>query len=154
MKLGSTIFLRGVVTLIGILVLAICVIALPAGIMSDETGLYRPLLAALYIPAIPFFYALYQTLRLLSYIDRNVAFSELSVIALKNIKYCGAIIGLIFTAGLPYIYVVADKDDAPGVLVLGMVIAGASYVVAVFATVLQKLLQSAIAIKSENDLTV
>jgi hypothetical protein len=40
------------------------------------------------------------------------------------------------------------------VIAIGLVIVGASVAVAVFAAVLQRLLENAIAIKSENDLTV
>jgi len=55
---------------------------------------------------------------------------------------------------LPYIYLVADRDDAPGVMLLGLVFTCAPIVIAVFAAVLQTLLHHAIQIKSENDLTV
>lgn len=154
MKRGSTIFLRIVIFLIGMGVLALCIFALPAGISSDQTGDYRPILIGMYVPAIPFFIALYQTLKLLSYIDKNKAFSSLSVKALKNIKYCAITISALYAAGMPYIYIVAEKDDAPGAIVIGLVIIFASIVIAVFAAVLQQLLQNAIAIKSENDLTV
>ena len=41
-----------------------------------------------------------------------------------------------------------------GSALIGMVVIGASLVIAVFAAVLQRLLQEAIDIKSENDLTV
>ena len=79
MDRSSTLFLRFVVSIIGIAVLALCIFALPAGISSDKTGMYRPILLGMYVPAIPFFAALYQALKLLSYIDKNKAFSELSV---------------------------------------------------------------------------
>ncbi len=154
MKLGPTIFLRGVVLLLGLVVLALCLFALPAGIMSDNVGYYRPILFGLYVPAIPFFVALFQTLKLLDYIDKSKAFSQGSVTALTVIKRCAIVISALFAAGLPYIYSVADRDDAPGVMAIGLVITFASMVVAVFAAVMQKVLQDAIAIKTENDLTV
>jgi len=44
-------------------------------------------------------------------------------------------------------------DDAPGILI-GLVVMFASLVVAVFAAVLQRLLQDAIDMKEENDLIV
>src|SRR3989338_10676245 len=154
MKQGSTLFLKGVIFLIGAGVLALCLFVLPIGIRAEDAGGYRPILLGLYVPAIPFFIALYQALKLLGYIDSNTAFSELSVQALKNIKYCAIIISALFAAGMPYIFYAADKDDAPGVVVIGFVIIAASIVIAVFAAVLQKLLQSGIDIKSENDLTV
>ncbi|MNL82789.1 hypothetical protein D3C87_2102590 [compost metagenome] len=55
---------------------------------------------------------------------------------------------------MPLFYLLGEKDDAPGIIVIGMVIVFASMVIAVFAAVLQKLLNEAIDIKSENDLTV
>ena len=48
----------------------------------------------------------------------------------------------------------AEMDDAPGIILIGMVVIFASMVIAVFAAVLQRLLQEAIDIKSENDLIV
>ncbi|SFB51709.1 Protein of unknown function [Cohnella sp. OV330] len=150
--------LRAVVFLIGIAILALCVIGLPS--TFDETAAhyskldYLPIYIFMYASAIPFFAALVQSLRLLSYIDKNTAFSELSVKALKIIKYCGVAIGILYAACLPFLFQIADKDDAPGVLAIGLVVAFASFVIAVFAAVLQKLLQNAIDIKSENDLTI
>ena len=154
MKRGSTIFLRGVIATIAVGVLALCVVALPAGIGSDNTGYYRPILLGLYVPAIPFFFALYQSLKLLDLIDRNSAFTNAATAALKKIKYCALAISGLFILGMPYIYYAADRDDAPGVVLIGLIIVGASFVIATFAAVLQKVLQNAIDIKAENDLTV
>ena len=154
MKRSSTLFLKGFVLLLGAVVLILCVFVLPPTIGTIEAGGYDPILLGMYMPAIPFFIALYQTLKLLSYIDKGRAFSDLSVRALKNIKYCAITISGLYAAGMPYIFYVADKDDAPGVVALGSVIIFASIVIAVFAAVLQKLLQDALDIKSENDLTV
>ncbi len=154
MKKGTTFFLRAVIYLIGVGVLGLCLFALPFGIMSDQTGYYRPILIGMYIPAIPFFLALIQSLKLLGYIDKNTAFSQLSVKALGKIKYCGLAISGLYTLGMPYIFYAGDRDDAPGVVAIGFIIIFASLVVAVFAGLLQKLLQNAIKIKEENDLTV
>ena len=156
MKRGSTIVLRGVVILIGLIILAICVLGLPRAIDAELSGDfdYGPIFIGLYIPAIPFFIAIQQTLKLLDYIDKNKAFSELSVKALNTIKYCALAISGLFALGMPYIFYVADRDDAPGVAALGFVIIGASFVIATAAAVLQKLVQNAVDIKSENDLTV
>jgi hypothetical protein len=154
MERGSTIFLRGVIFLLAMAVLALCMFVLPRIIGSIDVTGYDPILLGMYVTAIPFFIALYQTLKLLNYIDTNKAFSPLSVKALKNIKYCAIIISAWYTVGMPYIFYVADQDDAPGVVAIGLVIIFASFVIAVFAAVLQRLLQNAIAIKTENDLTV
>lgn len=160
MKLGSTNFLRLVIFLVGIVVLALCIFALPAmwkggsaefPMASQEIFL---IMIGLYATAVPFYVALWQTLKLLKYIDRNTAFSDLSVKALRNIKYCASIIAVLYIGGVPLLFPIADADDAPGLLIIGAAIACAPIVVAVFSAVLQKLLQNAIDIKSENDLTV
>lgn len=154
MKRGSTLFLKGVIFIIGGIVLALCIYVLPRTIGSIDMGGYDPILMGMYVPAIPFFIALYQALRLLSFIDKNNAFSDLSVKALKYIKYCAMTISVLYIAGMPYIVYVADQDDAPGVVAIGLVIIFASCVIATFAAVLQKLLQNVLDIKSENELTV
>jgi hypothetical protein len=162
MKKGSTIFLRAAVLAIGAVVLALCVFALPAmwmAVGSDEeysavAYAFYGILLAMYVAAVPFFYALYQALKLLSYIDKNKAFSLLSVKALKRIAYCALVISVIFAASEPFFYVWAQHDDAPGLIIICMIFVGASLVIAVFAAVLQRLLREAIKMKSENDLTV
>jgi hypothetical protein len=157
---GETFFLKFVLVLMGLPVLALCVFLLPglseyvAEIISGFSYMKYLFLIGMYATAIVFFFALYQTLKLLTYIDKNKAFSELSVSALKNIKYCAIAISILYVAELPIIYLIADADDAPGVMLIGLVITFASMVIAVFAAVLQKLLKHAIDIKSENDLTV
>lgn len=154
MNQSSTLFLKFVVVLIGLLVLGLCIFVLPVGISTDQTGEYKNILLGLYVPAIPFFIALYQAIKLLDYIEKNQAFTELSVRALKNIKYCAMIISILFASGMPYIYYVADRDDAPGVVAIGLIIIFASFVIAIAAALFQKLFQNAVDIKSENDLTV
>ncbi|UYO06651.1 DUF2975 domain-containing protein [Paenibacillus sp. PSB04] len=160
MKRVSTLFLKVAVFLIGLPILALCIFVVPeiadfaAELYPDHAYLKYLVFADLYASAIPFYLALYQSFRLLIYIDRNEAFSELSVRALKNIKYCAVAISILYVAGLPLLYLIAEADDAPGVILIGLVIIFASMVIAFFAAVLQRLLKEAIDIKSENDLTV
>lgn len=146
--------MRVAIILMALAALAVLILLFPAVTDMTSIGIYRPILVAIYITSIPFFIALYHAMKLLQYIDTQKAFSTLSVKALGFIKYCGLSIGSIYTLGLPYIYIVAQEDDAPGVVLLGLIIAGASLIIATSMGVLQKLLQNAIDMKSENDLTV
>lgn len=154
MQKSSTLFLRLAVIAIGLAVLGLCAFALPAGIRSEDAGDLRALFLGMYLPAVPFFFALFQTLHLLNYIDKNKAFSQVSVKALKYIKYCAFAISGLYALYLPWVYHVANEEDAPGVMLIGLILVFAPLVIGVFAAVLQKLLQNAIAIKKENDLTV
>lgn len=161
---GSTLFLRIAVICIGIPVLALCIFLLPniAGEAIEQFQMGGKTLASvvfgllfiMYVSAVPFYFALYQALKLLGYIDKNQAFSELSVVGLKKIRNCALTISGLYAVAVPLLYVIAQWDDAPGVILIGLVIVGASLVIAVFAALLQRLLQEAIDIKNENDLTV
>ncbi|MCZ2259772.1 DUF2975 domain-containing protein [Sporosarcina sp. G11-34] len=163
MKKGTTLFLKIAVILIGMPVLALCIFLLPqiAGEASEaaERGwdfayVVYVILMVMYISVIPFYFALYQTFNLLSYIDKNHAFSELSVRALKKIKYCAVAITGLYVVALPFVFIMAEIDDAPGLVIVGMIPIFGSVVIAVFAAVIQRLLLEAINIKTENDLTV
>jgi hypothetical protein len=158
LKRGSTLFLKIAVILMGFPVLALSIYGLPwlANNPSnpDYAHILYPIVAGMYVSIIPFFVALYQAFKLLSYIDKNQAFSELSVKVLKNIKFCAMTISGLYVVIMPFVYLVAELDDAPGLIIIGMVPIFASMVIAVFAAVLQRLLQEAIDIKSENDLIV
>ncbi|PEJ60523.1 MULTISPECIES: DUF2975 domain-containing protein [unclassified Bacillus (in: firmicutes)] len=160
MKKATTLFLKIAVIFIGIPVLALCVFLVPkfanfAGdLYPNLTYMKSLVLIDIYAATIPFYFALYQAFKLLGYIDKSQAFSELSVEALKKIKYCAITISALYLLGMPLYYLMAKKIDPPSVMPMDFVIIFASMVIAVFAAVLQKLLQEAINIKSENDLTI
>ncbi|MDQ0660559.1 DUF2975 domain-containing protein [Paenibacillus sp. FSL H8-0317] len=158
MKRGTTLFLKLAVLLIGVPILALCIFGIPwlanNPVNPNYAGALYPIVIIMYVSVIPFIVALYQAFRLLSYIDKNEAFSLMSVKSLKTIKYCAIVISSLYFVMLPFVYVVAEKDDAPGLILMGMVPVFASLVIAVFSAVLQRLLQEAIDIKSENDLVV
>lgn len=160
MKRGSTHFLRFVISIIGLGVLALCIFALPemwrGGSVEFPTASNALLLIMLgmYASAVPFFFGVWQTFKLLRYIDTNTAFSDLSVRALRNIKYCAAIIAVLYVTGVPLLLPIAEADDAPGLMLIGLGIACAPVAVAVFASLLEKLLQNAITLQSENELTI
>ncbi|MFJ7826499.1 DUF2975 domain-containing protein [Psychrobacillus sp. NPDC096623] len=163
MKRGSTLFLKLAVILMGLPVLALCIFLLPQIAMeaneatekgSDLAFVVYGLLLVMYISAVPFYFALYQSFNLVSYIDKNQAFSDLSVKALNKIKRSAIIIICLYVVALPFVYIMAEVDDAPGLIIVGMVPIFASMVIAVFAAVLQRLLKEAINLKEENDLIV
>jgi hypothetical protein len=159
MNRGSTIFLRLVISLIAIAALAVCVFPLPRGVAyeaaksPDGTAwqIYVFLVGA-YIQAALFFFALYQAFKLLSYIDRNKAFSELSVRALRHVKHSALIIGFVMVAGLAWLGVLSagTGEDAAGPTMLGLIGALVSSVVAAVAAVLQTQVQKAIDTKKEG----
>ena len=158
MKKGSTLFLRLVICLIAIGVLA-GMIWFPQtegrAANLDLISVYKdPFIIYIYIGSIPFFVGLYQAFKLLNFIDANQAFSQGAVNTLRNMKFASlSLIGFIALAVF-YIRFFAHGDDPAGPTALGIIISFASIVIATAAAVFQKLLQNAVDLKSENDLTV
>ena len=159
MKRISIVFLQAVIVLIGIVALAILIrLPLTEGRATnlDLFSIYfDPFILYGYAASIAFFVALYKAFKLLGYVGQNKVFSSNSVGALKSIKYCAIVLSiLIVMAGL-YIKIAHDKDDDPaGFLAICIVTTFASIVVATAAAIFEKILQNAIDMKSENDLTI
>jgi hypothetical protein len=159
MKRIPTIFLQAVIVLMGIVALAILIrLPLTEGRAAnlDLFSIYSdPFILYGYAASIAFFVALYRAFKLLGYIGQNKVFSSNSVGALKSIKYCAIVLSiLIVTAGL-YIKISHNKEDDPaGFLAICFVTTFASIVVATAAAIFEKILQNAIDMKSENDLTI
>ncbi|HBT75000.1 TPA: DUF2975 domain-containing protein [Candidatus Wolfebacteria bacterium] len=153
MKKGSTLFLQGVVTLIGIVVLAVMIrFPLTEGrsVNLDLFSIYFDLFIIYgYAASIPFFVALYQAFTLLGYIGHNKVFSLGSVKALRNIKYCAIVQSILIVMAVLYIRMAHAKDDDPaGFIAIGMVATLISIVIATAATIFEGILQNAVDRKS------
>lgn len=159
MKRISTVFLQAVVVLIGLATLAIMIrLPLTEGRAAnlDLFSIYTdPLILYVYASSTAFFAALYKAFRLLGYIGHNRVFSSDSVKALKSIKYCAIALGVLIVGAGMYIRIFhSNEDDPAGFLGMCIVTTFAAVVVATAAAVFERLLQNAIDIKSENDLTI
>ena len=159
MKKGSTIFLKVVLVLmVAVALTGLIRFPLSEGraVNLDLLSIYMdPFIAYIYLASIPFFVALYQSFKLLGYIGENKVFSLSSVKALRNIKYCAIILSAAIIMAAAYIRIFHNKDDDPaGFIAIAILATFISAVVATAAAVFEKLLQTAVDIKSENDLTV
>ncbi|HZE69305.1 MAG TPA: DUF2975 domain-containing protein [Pyrinomonadaceae bacterium] len=158
MKRGSTIFLQVVIVLLGVGVLALLLWEPHVEGRNVNATLFEiyfkdPFLAYAYIGSIPFFVALYQAFKLLGYIGRNEIFSQGSVRALRTMKYCAlAIIGFVAVSVIFMIF--GDRDDRPAGVFIRILITFPSIVIGTAAAVFERILQNAVDIKSENDLSV
>ena len=165
MKKSSTVFLQVVLVLIGIVALAIMIrFPLTEGRAANLDLFYvyaDPFLVYGYLASIAFFVALYQAFKLLGYIGKNRVFSLDSVRALRNIKYCASILSVLIVVAAIYIRISfafhaqdVQGDDPAGFIAVSIVTTFISIVIATAAAVFERTLQSAVDIKSENDLTV
>ena len=161
MKQSSTIFLQIVIVLIGIGALALLLWephleGRNAHATNFEIYFKDPFLVLVYIGSIPFFVALYQAIKVLGYAGQNRIFSQEAVKALRTIKYCAlAIIGFVVVEEIVIMLMNNGDSDNPGApIFMGILITFPSIVVATAAAMFERILQNAVDLKSENDLTV
>jgi hypothetical protein len=158
MKFGATLFLRAVLVLIGIGALALLLWEPHLEGRNAHATLFEiyfkdPFLAYAYVAAIPFFVGLYQAFKVLGYAGRNTELSPSALRSVRTIKYCAiAIIGFVAIGEVFIMF--GNSDDRAGGVVIGALIIFASIVVATAMAVLERALQNAVDMKSENDLTV
>ena len=159
MKKSSTRFLQIVIVILGIVALAIMIrFPLTEGraVNLDLFSIYSdPFIIYGYVVSIAFFVALWEAYKLLGYIRQNKVFSLSSVRALRTIKYCAIVLSISIVMAALYIRIFHATDDDPaGFLAMCIVTTFVSIVIATVAAVFERTLQSAVDIKSENDLVV
>ena len=159
MKRTSTVFLQTVILLIGISTLALLlwepqIEGVNAHATNVEIYFKDPFLALVYIGSLLFFAALYQAYKVLQYAGHQKIFSKEAVQSLRTIKYCAlAIIGFVVAEEIFILWGTSSDDRAGGVF-MGVLITFGSIVIATATAVFEKILHSAVEMKSENDLTV
>ena len=160
MKRGSTIFLQVVIALIGVGNFALlfwepqleC-----RNVNATQFEIYfkDPFLAYIYLAFVPFFVGMYQAFKMLGYARRDEVFSPRAVRALRVIKYCACLVAIFIVGAEVYIFIfVRGTDDVAGGVMMGAFIIFVSAIIATAAAVFERILQNAVDIKSENDLTV
>ncbi|MDI7743589.1 DUF2975 domain-containing protein [Lysinibacillus fusiformis] len=158
MKQGNIIFLKTAVFVIGTVILGLCIFALPvlakysAEMNPAFAYLQYPVQIGLYLTTIPFYIALYQTLRLLNIIHEKNTFSEGTVKRLGFIKHCASMIILLYLLGL--VLLIAQNALHPGIALIGLIVVFTSIIIRFFSSLIQVLLINAISQKMENDLTI
>jgi len=158
MKRTSTVFLQIVVVLIGIGALALLLWEPHIEGVNAHATFFQvyldPFIALVYAGSIPFFVGVYQAFKVLGYAGKNKIFSPAAVKALRTIKYCAiAIIGFVAIEEV-VIMLNHGSDDAAGGVFMGVLITFGSIVIGTAAAMFERILQNAVDIKSENDLTV
>src|SRR4051794_34662113 len=158
MKRSSTIFLQVVIVLIGLGALAPLlwephIEGRNAHATLVQIYFHDPFLAYAYIASIALFAALYQAFKVLGYVRQNKVFSQAAGRALRTIKLSAlAIIG--FVAGAEIFIMLSNSDDRAGGVFMGIFITFGGIVIATAAAMFERILENAVAMKSENDLTV
>ncbi|MDB6053146.1 MAG: hypothetical protein JWN25_669 [Verrucomicrobiales bacterium] len=157
MKRSSTIFLQVVLVLIGIGSLSFMLWEPHAEGVNAHASLaqiyFNSFVIYAFLGSIPFFVALYHAFKVLGYVRQNKTFSQETVKSLRIIKYCAlALIGFVAVSLL--FMIGGDREDRPGGLFMRLLVSFPAIIVATAAAISERILQNAVDIKSENDLTV
>lgn len=146
----SATFLKVIIFLAGIAVFTLCIYWMPVLTIKDikahpggDYSLY-PLLVCIYGICITFSITLYQVYKLLTYIEMNNAFSELSLKSLKVIKKC-ALTAIFFILLMIISLKVISKitgDDPAGPISISLIAILATSIITAIVDVLQKPLKN------------
>lgn len=156
----STIFLQGVIVIIGLGVFTFLLWEPHLEGRNASATLFEiyfkdPFLAYVYVASVFFFVSLYKAFKVLGFIRQNLVFSSPALKALRTIKYCAIIQSILIVGAMVYIRIFHSKEDDPaGFIALGILATLTSVVIATSAGMFERLLQKAVDIRSENDLTV
>lgn len=158
MKRIPTLFLQAVIVLIGIAALTFLIWEPQIEGVNVNKTLFQiyfqdPFLAYAYIASIPFFVILYKTIKLLRAVRKSTVFSLTSVKDFRTIKYC-ALIMIGFVIGGEIFIISNPSDDRAGGVFMGILVSFGSIVIGSAAAMFERVLQNAVDIKLEHDLTV
>lgn len=156
MKKINSHVLKAVILIVGNIIFSLCVFVLPQ--LASETArmypevayLQYPILIGIYSTAIPFFIALFQTMKIIYHVDKDNVFANVTVQALAIIKSCALSIIVLYLAGM--IVLILANALHPGILLLGITILIISIMVVSGSSMLKQLLQKSIVMKQEIDI--
>lgn len=148
-----TLVLRLAILLAGVAVAGLCVVLAPLIVDVSSEFPNAPVavywvLATIYLAAIPYFLGLYKAWVVLQLIDAGKVFSFSVVRKLRVIGRCALVIGVLYFVTLPAFYLWADNTDAPGLLVIGLLLTVIPLVIAATVFLVRQLLGDAVASKT------
>lgn len=87
-------------------------------------------------------------------IGQNQAFTAKILTLTQKLSRQILLLAVVFTGILPFVYQGVQAEDAPGLMILGMILVSFPYAVYVFAKIVELLFKQAVSLQSEQDLTV
>lgn len=109
---------------------------------------------SLYLSAIASLLIIYYMYRMLGLVDNDRAFSAMSLIYVRAIFRLTIMEFIVLIGTVPFVYYIADNDDAPGVMIIDLGMLIIPLAVATFVSIIEKLLKNAIELKLDYELTI
>jgi len=148
--------LEVILLLIAIFILSLSVIDIVSLIKDPINPIYDhilyPIVIAIYVSTIFIYLAFYQTIQFIQLINHKLVFSNDSIYRLKKIKRYGLIFAALYVMALPFIYLLANADDAPGVIFVGITPLVGGFIVYLFTDILIKIIHQGISQKETSKL--
>lgn len=146
MKKWASLFLKLSVIVCVLPVLLFCIRVLP-GIITGALDEYPelqwanyPMYFGFYLSGALCLYVFYQIFRLLRLVDKGQVKDSMTHGILKTIRWSSLSISLVYFVMSPVVYYVADHEDAPGILLIELIILFAWVAVASLSIILDSLL--------------
>lgn len=148
-------FLNAALVLISLLVVFITVV-FSIQFFSEEI---RPffvscLFVSFIVSVLLGFRVLFLLAKMLRYIKKSEAFSMKTLKVVSAIKKTILLISIVFLGILPFFYTVADRQDAPGILVIGFALVLLPFTAFIFSQIVEELFKNAAELKTDNELTI
>lgn len=144
MKKLTAFVLSGLLIFIGFIILLMCTFVLPSIAQDvvrqspEVAHLQYPILLGMYATSIPFFYAIYATIKIIYIAECKSIYAEQIKHYLKQITYCAVTIIILYILGFTILDV--SKALPPIVAILGIVIIVVSSIVATAALFIKNVL--------------
>lgn len=100
------------------------------------------------------FRVLFLLNQILTCIEHLEAFSQKTLQLVSKVKNTILTISFFFLGILPFFYQVADSEDAPGVMVIGLVVAMIPFVAYIFSQIVEELFKNATSLRIDSELTI
>ncbi|MEG0294109.1 DUF2975 domain-containing protein [Enterococcus sp.] len=98
--------------------------------------------------------ALSSVYRMVTLIGHKQAFSHQILPLVAKLNRQLLLMSLSFCGILPFVYQIVQNEDAPGVMILGLMLVAIPFSLVVFGKIVEELFKQAVNLKKEQDLTI
>lgn len=156
MKL-KTFFFKGVILLLAIIILFVTfliTIQMTTGEKLALTLAMKIFYATILLTDIFAFSALRSLYKMVTLIGHEQAFSNQILPLVVKLNRQILLMAVSFCGILPFVYQITQNEDAPGIMVLGLMLISIPFSLVVFGKIVEELFKQAVNLKKEQDLTI
>lgn len=156
MKL-KTFFFKGVILLLAIILLFVTfllTIQITTGERNEITLALKIFYATIILTDFFAFSALRILYKMVTLIGHEQAFSNQILPLVTKLNRQILLVAVSFCGILPFVYQMTQNEDAPGIMILGLMLVSIPFSLVVFGKIVEELFKQAVNLKKEQDLTI